>query len=45
MKKVYAPYFAVIRESIAAIETYRPADEKTFLASPLLQDAVLMVCR
>ncbi len=42
MKKSYAPYFALIRESILAIESYRPADMKTFLASPVLQDAVLM---
>lgn len=42
MKKVYAPHLAVIRESIAAIEQYRPIDEATFTASGLLQGAVLM---
>jgi uncharacterized protein with HEPN domain len=40
--KVYAPYLELIRESIAAIESYRPSDKGTFLASPVLQDAVLM---
>lgn len=42
MKKVISPYLAVIRESITAIEGYRPADREMFLASPMLQDAVLM---
>jgi len=42
MNKVYAPHLVVIRESIAAIEAYRPADQATFLASPVIQDAVLM---
>lgn len=42
MKKSNAPHLLLIRESIAAIERYRPADEETFLASPMLQDAVLM---
>ena len=42
MKKVTAPYLLVIRESIAAIESYRPADRETFLRSSVLRDAVLM---
>jgi uncharacterized protein with HEPN domain len=42
MTKVYTPYFALIRESIAAIESYQPAEKDIFLASPVLQDAVLM---
>lgn len=42
MKKVYAPYLRVIQASVEAIEKYRPPDKETFLASPVLQDAVLM---
>jgi hypothetical protein len=42
VKKVYAPYLTVIQESIAAVESYRPVDKETFLASPVLQDALLM---
>lgn len=42
MRKVYAPHIAIIRESIAAVEQYGPADEDAFLASPMLQDAVRM---
>jgi uncharacterized protein with HEPN domain len=42
MKKAYAPHIAIIRASIVAIESYRPADRETFLASAVLGDAVLM---
>ena len=42
MRKAYAPYLELIRESVEAIEKYRPPDKETFLASPVLQDAVLM---
>lgn len=42
MKKVFAPYLELIRESVEAIEKYCPPNKETFLASPLLQDAVLM---
>jgi uncharacterized protein with HEPN domain len=42
MTKVFAPHIELIRESIAAIIAYRPADRETFLANPLIQDAILM---
>lgn len=42
MKKAYEAHVTIIREAIAAIEAYRPADEEAFLASPVLQDAILM---
>jgi uncharacterized protein with HEPN domain len=42
MKKSYGPHLAIIRESIAAIERYRPASEADYLADPILQDAMLM---
>ncbi len=32
----------MIQDSITAIEDCRPTDMETFLASPVLQDAVLM---
>lgn len=42
MRKHVTPYLALIRESLAAIEAYRPADKRAFLSSPLEQDAILM---
>lgn len=42
MKKSYAPHLLIIRESIAAIESYRPPDKVAFLADALAQDAILM---
>jgi uncharacterized protein with HEPN domain len=42
MKKAYAPHISIIRDAVAAIEAYRPADKDAFLASPVLQDAILM---
>jgi len=42
MKKAYAPHIVIIQESITAIESYRPVDREAFLASLILQDAVLM---
>lgn len=42
MTKVVAPHIAIMRESIAAIDGYRPPDRTAFLANPMLQDAVLM---
>lgn len=42
MIKVYAPHIAIIRESIAAVESYRPAEKAAFLADPIVRDAVLM---
>jgi uncharacterized protein with HEPN domain len=40
--KACAPHLALIRESLAAIERYRPADRETFLANPMAQDAIVM---
>lgn len=42
MRKVYAPHIAVIRDSIAAIHGYLPAQPDAFRSNPMLQDAVLM---
>jgi uncharacterized protein with HEPN domain len=42
MKKSYAPHLLIIRDSIAAIERYRPTDKAAFLADTLAQDAILM---
>lgn len=42
MRKAYEAHVTIIREAIAAIEAYRPADEEAFFASPMLQDAILM---
>jgi uncharacterized protein with HEPN domain len=36
------PYFARIHRALAAISTYRPADEQSFLAQQMIQDATLM---
>jgi len=41
-EKGYGPHLAVMRDAIQAIERYRPADQATFLADPMCQDAVLM---
>lgn len=40
--KVYAPHLVIIRQSIRAIESYRPENEDAFLSDPMVQDAVLM---
>ena len=42
MTKVYAPHLIIIRESLAAIDQYRPADKAAFLADAIVRDAVLM---
>ena len=42
MTKSYAPHIALIRDAIAAIESYRPADEAAFMGNPMAQDAILM---
>lgn len=42
MRKAYEPHIQIIREAIAAIDGYRPADEKVFLTNTMIQDAILM---
>jgi uncharacterized protein with HEPN domain len=36
------PHIELIRVALAHIERYQPADEETFLASQMVQDAILM---
>jgi uncharacterized protein with HEPN domain len=42
VSKVYAPHIAIIREAIAAVLRYRPAEKDAFLSDPMAQNAVLM---
>lgn len=40
--KSVEPHLVIIRESLRAIDSYRPENRETFLQSPALQDAILM---
>ncbi|MGI8643933.1 MAG: HepT-like ribonuclease domain-containing protein [Thermomicrobiales bacterium] len=42
MSKSFPPHIELIRTALAHIGQYQPADEATFLASPMVQDAILM---
>lgn len=37
-----APYFVLIFDAIDHIDLYRPATEAEFLASPMMQDAIVL---
>jgi uncharacterized protein with HEPN domain len=40
--KSIKPHLDLIRRALSRIDEYRPADKETFLASPMVQDAIMM---